>query len=62
MFAGVGPGAVAYTTLPGGRGLFCPVRSEGIVRLQPFVGVAMLVLLFGVGIWVSLQYIPMHLH
>jgi hypothetical protein len=32
------------------------------MRLQPFTGGAMLVLLFGLGVWVALQYVPMHLH
>ena len=41
---------------------FAPVQSEGIMRLQPFTGGAMLVLLFGLGVWVALQYVPMHLH
>jgi hypothetical protein len=31
------------------------------MRLQPFIGGAMLVLLLGLGVWVALQYVPMHL-
>jgi hypothetical protein len=30
------------------------------MRLQPFIGVGMLVLLFGLGVRVALQYVPMH--
>jgi hypothetical protein len=32
------------------------------MRLQPFIGGTMLVLLFGLGVWVALQYVPMHSH
>lgn len=32
------------------------------MRLQSFVGVGMLVLLLGLGVWVALQYVPVHLH
>ncbi len=31
------------------------------MRLQSFIDGAMLVLLFGLGVWVALQYVPMRL-
>ncbi len=32
------------------------------MRVQSFIGVAMLVLLFGLGLWVALQYVSMRSH
>jgi hypothetical protein len=32
------------------------------MRLQSFIGSVVLVLLFGLGVWVALQYVPMHWH
>jgi hypothetical protein len=32
------------------------------MRLQSFIGSAMLVLLLGLGAWVALQYVPVHWH
>ena len=32
------------------------------MRLQSLIGSAMLVLLLGLGVWVALQYVPMHWH
>jgi hypothetical protein len=32
------------------------------MRLQPFIGGAMFVLLFGLSVWVALKYVPTHLH
>jgi hypothetical protein len=32
------------------------------MRLQSLIGCAMLVLLLGLGVWVALQYVPVHWH
>ena len=32
------------------------------MRLQSLIGSAMLVLLLGLGVWVALQYVPVHWH
>jgi hypothetical protein len=41
-------------------GLSARFEMRAPMRLQPFIGVGMLVLLFGLGVRVALQYVPMH--
>ena len=43
-------------------GFFCPVVIEmkALMRFQPFIGGAMLLLLFGLGVWVALQFLEMN--
>jgi hypothetical protein len=49
-------------SLPGERAFLPNVRDECVMLIQPFIGGALLVLGFGLGVWVALQYVPMHLH
>jgi hypothetical protein len=47
--------------LGGGRG-FLPGWMRAPMRLQPFIGGVMLVPIFGLTVWVALQYVPIHWH
>jgi len=65
----VGPATVAKlaktfprpVSISAGGGFSARFERRASMRLQSFIDGAMLVLLFGLGVWVALQYVPMRL-